>query len=140
MAAPSGVARSAQMKIEGLAELQKRLNTLVTSVTVQTALIGTDLTEPPYPYFLEYGTSKMPAYPAARPAFDERYPEAVKTASAVIGRLLPAATLRAERVDICKAGLEAGALPIANRWKELARYRTGTYRRSVFVRVVEGDV
>lgn len=33
--------------------------------------IGTDITDPPYPMFLEYGTSRMPPHPSMRPAFDE---------------------------------------------------------------------
>lgn len=138
MAAPSGLARSAMMRIEGLPELERKLAELARlSTSPMTALVGTDITDPPYPYFLEYGTSRMPAYPAARPAFDERYPEAVRTAGIVIGRLIAAGRYGP---DVPKAGLEAGAFPIANRWKELARYRTGTYRRSVFIDVVEGDV
>lgn len=32
--------------------------------------VGTDITDPPYPYFLEMGTSRMAARPSARPAFD----------------------------------------------------------------------
>jgi len=39
--------------------------------------IGTDITDPPYPVFLEFGTSRMPAYPAARPAWDEKIDEAM---------------------------------------------------------------
>lgn len=147
MAAPPGVARSAKMTIEGLPELERRLDQLVgLCQPAMTALIGTDLVDPPYPYFLEYGTSRMPAYPAARPAFDERYPEAVKTANAVIGAVLdrlgstPGGLTLSSENNAIKVGLEAGALPIANRWKELARYRTGTYRRSIFVRVVEGSL
>jgi HK97 gp10 family phage protein len=38
--------------------------------------IGTSITDPPYPVFLEYGTSRMPAHPIARPAFDQSKQEA----------------------------------------------------------------
>jgi len=34
--------------------------------------VGTDITDPPYPFFLEYGTSRMPLpHPSMRPALDE---------------------------------------------------------------------
>jgi HK97 gp10 family phage protein len=33
--------------------------------------IGTNIVDPPYPLFLEYGTRKMKARPSARPAWDE---------------------------------------------------------------------
>lgn len=32
--------------------------------------VGSDITDPPYPEFLEYGTRRMSARPTARPAFD----------------------------------------------------------------------
>lgn len=41
-------------------------------------VIGTDLTDPPYPYFLEYGTRYMAARPSMRPAFDEKRDEAIR--------------------------------------------------------------
>jgi HK97 gp10 family phage protein len=40
--------------------------------------IGTDIVDPPYPFFLEYGTSRMPPHPSARPAFDKKKEEAAK--------------------------------------------------------------
>ena len=36
-----------------------------------TVEVGTDIVDPPYPAFLEFGTSKMSAKPTARPALDE---------------------------------------------------------------------
>jgi len=36
------------------------------------AKIGTNITEPPYPAFLEYGTSRMPPHPSAGPAMDSQ--------------------------------------------------------------------
>lgn len=33
-------------------------------------VVGTDIIDPPYPWFLEVGTSRMSARPSARPAFD----------------------------------------------------------------------
>lgn len=33
--------------------------------------VGTNIVDPPYPVFLEYGTRKMKARPSARPAWDE---------------------------------------------------------------------
>lgn len=33
--------------------------------------VGTDITDPPYPFYLEFGTSRMPPHPSARPAVDE---------------------------------------------------------------------
>ena len=41
-------------------------------------IVGTNLTDPPYPVFLEEGTSKMSARPSAGPAFDAKKDEAVK--------------------------------------------------------------
>ncbi|HYI67134.1 MAG TPA: HK97-gp10 family putative phage morphogenesis protein [Candidatus Limnocylindrales bacterium] len=35
-------------------------------------LVGTDIVDPPYPKFLEFGTSRMSPKPTARPALDER--------------------------------------------------------------------
>lgn len=48
------------------------------------ATIGTDITEPPYPYYLEYGTPKMAPHPSARPAFDENIDEAKEKVVAVL--------------------------------------------------------
>ncbi len=40
--------------------------------------IGTNITDPPYPKYLEDGTSKMAARPSAGPAFEATKDEAVK--------------------------------------------------------------
>lgn len=42
------------------------------SATGASVMVGTNLTDPPYPVYLEFGTRRMPAHPSARPAFDER--------------------------------------------------------------------
>lgn len=115
----------------GLPELNRKLDALgALGKQGAIAYIGTNLTDPPYPYFLEYGTSRMPAYPAARPAVDEKKSEASRVASDIIGQMLTAG--RADP-DVMRLAVAGGALEIANRWKELARYRTGTYRRSIHV-------
>ena len=41
-------------------------------------IVGTSITDPPYPIFLEYGTSKMTARPSCGPAFDAKKGAAVK--------------------------------------------------------------
>jgi len=33
-------------------------------------VVGTDITDPPYPLFLEFGTRQMPPHPSLRPALD----------------------------------------------------------------------
>ncbi len=40
--------------------------------------VGTNITDPPYPTFLEEGTSKMSARPSAGPAFEAKKDEAIK--------------------------------------------------------------
>jgi HK97 gp10 family phage protein len=48
-------------------------------------MIGTDISKAdegeaePYPVSLEYGTKRMPPYPSARPAFDEKALQAIET-------------------------------------------------------------
>lgn len=44
----------------------------------RTAMIGTDISSPPYPLFLETGTRKMTARPAMGPAFNESVDAAKK--------------------------------------------------------------
>lgn len=41
-------------------------------------VVGTNITDPPYPMFLEYGTSRMSARPSAGPALRSKKSEAVK--------------------------------------------------------------
>lgn len=51
-------------------------------------VIGTDITDPPYPIFLEYGTARMAARPSAQPAFDEQVDKAVSEAEAALRTIL----------------------------------------------------
>ena len=46
--------------------------------------IGSDITDPPYPSFLELGTSKMPPKPWLRPALDENKTEAINEIASVL--------------------------------------------------------
>jgi len=46
--------------------------------------IGVDIVDPPYPFFLEYGTSKMAPHPSARPAFDMKKGEAARETVSVL--------------------------------------------------------
>lgn len=46
--------------------------------------IGTDIVDPPYPWFLEDGTVHMAAHPAAQPAFDETKDAAQAEIAAVL--------------------------------------------------------
>lgn len=131
MAGPKG-----KFTIIGLPQLESKLRELsaLGAGGPMQAVIFTDLTDPPYPFFLEYGTSRMPAYPAARPAFDEKKDEALGQVAEVLGRLVDMG--RRDR-GMVRLALLAGALPISNRWKELARWRTGDYRRSITIEVEE---
>lgn len=62
-------------------------------------VVGTDIgaaggpkgDEGPYPYFLEYGTSKMAAQPSMRPAIDAELGGAAREAEAVLQRQADAA-------------------------------------------------
>jgi HK97 gp10 family phage protein len=53
-----------------------------------TVVIGTDITDPPYPIFLEYGTAHMAARPSAQPAFDEQVDKAISEAEAALRTIL----------------------------------------------------
>jgi hypothetical protein len=46
--------------------------------------IGTDIIDPPYPWFLEHGTAHMGAHPAAQPAMDEAKEHAKAEMEAVL--------------------------------------------------------
>lgn len=50
--------------------------------------VFTDIDDPPYPNFLEFGTSKMKARPKARPAFDNKKDEAVKEVRKALADLI----------------------------------------------------
>ena len=46
--------------------------------------VGTSIEDPPYPFWLEFGTRKMGAKPFLRPALDETEKEALKEIGAVL--------------------------------------------------------
>ena len=50
--------------------------------------VGTDIVKPPYPFFLEYGTSKMHPRPTARPAFDENKDKVAQEIHDALGDLI----------------------------------------------------
>lgn len=132
----SSMASGAVVHIEGMAELQRALRELSAMGTAAvTAIIGTDIVNPPYPFFLEYGTSRMPAYPSARPAYDEMGDTAIRTTADILAQLIIGGR---RGQDVIETGAREGARPIENRWKELARYRTGQYRDSIHTNVERG--
>ena len=51
-------------------------------------VIGPDINDPPYPFFLEYGTSKMAPKPVGRKAFDENSDEAQREFGEVLWALI----------------------------------------------------
>jgi HK97 gp10 family phage protein len=52
------------------------------------AIVGTDIVDPPYPFFLEFGTSRMAPRPTMRPALDEKASEAEAEVIDVLNVLL----------------------------------------------------
>lgn len=59
-----------------------------TTSTQAAVIIGTDIADPPYPLFLERGTSKMEPKPVGRMAFDAKQDEAQREAGKVLWELL----------------------------------------------------
>jgi hypothetical protein len=130
-------AGKASVSIIGMERLQQALAALnrLGQTEGYTAHVGTDLVDPPYPYFLEYGTSRMAARPSARPAFDEMKDTALAATGDYIGQMVAAQTYAP---TILPTALKEGSRHIENRWKELAPYRTGTYKRSIHTEVTPG--
>lgn len=62
--------------------------TLAVTRDSATVEVGTNIDSPPYPVFLEYGTSRMPAHPIARPAFEQNTAEAADTTMRALAKLL----------------------------------------------------
>lgn len=50
--------------------------------------VGTNLTRPPYPVFLEFGTRFMAPRPSARPAFDQTLRAVLRTTQETFERLV----------------------------------------------------
>jgi len=92
--------------------------------------VGTDLVDPPYPYFLEFGTSRMSARPSARPAFEESKGQAISVVASTLAAQFQ--TKRFTQASMRVAG-DAGGEEIRNRWAQLAPVDTGTYRRGIHV-------
>jgi HK97 gp10 family phage protein len=64
------------------------LRSVTTEITEESthqthAIVGTDLVDPPYPFFLEYGTVRMAPRPTMTPAFAESKDKAVAEVHAV---------------------------------------------------------
>ena len=54
--------------ITGMSQLMAATSQISAALQSEvTVVVGTSLVDPPYPYFLEYGTSRMAARPSARP-------------------------------------------------------------------------
>ena len=108
---PPGSITSTITGMEHVLRVIKDLHDLGTKGGV--AYIGTNLIAPPYPFYLEYGTRRMRAYPTARPAFDEKREEAYHTTADVLRQLIHKGRRDPE---ILLLALKAGALPIRNEW------------------------
>lgn len=54
----------------GLVDTGSYLRSIMYEFVGTSVIIGTDISDPPYPMFLEFGTSRMPAYPHVRPMLD----------------------------------------------------------------------
>lgn len=50
--------------------------------------VGTDITDPPYPFYLEYGTSRMPAYAHVRPMLDREESNILREAEEVMADVI----------------------------------------------------
>lgn len=55
-----------------------KLNEIEVTADEAKGAVSTDITEPPYPFYLEYGTSHMSARPTMTPAFEESRDAAVE--------------------------------------------------------------
>ncbi len=51
-------------------------------------IIGTNIIDPPYPFFLEYGTKFMVPHPSAEPAFEQQKNAAAREVKATITQLM----------------------------------------------------
>ena len=104
-------------------------------------VVSTDLTDPPYPLFLEYGTSRMQAYPIARPAFTENIETALGMTVEQLSLMVVHAATTGGVVgpEHGKAALEAGGYVIQRAWKAKLydgpppETKTGTYANSIKV-------
>ncbi len=111
------------------AELSKNLDAMKKLPSLD-IFIGTNLTDPPYPFFLEFGTSRMSARPAGRPAFEEKKVAAIAAAASVLREQFRRKNFTLQAME---AAGTAGGEEFRNRWAQLAAVETGTYRRSIHI-------
>ena len=99
-----------------------------------TAYVGTNLVDPPYPYFLEYGTSRMEAKPHVRPAFLGAKNDAQEAAADALRQFIAAGHFQGQ---FMQRAAEAGGLVFKTAWQNAIRdyplVRTGTYMKSIHV-------